>query len=252
MQIQHVDYYSNILCRNMPCKIYGHAGRPVLFVPCQDGKHQDFEAFNMHNEWSRWIDEGKVMVFSIDSIDEETWSDKNAYPYDRVRRHEQWIHFIVDEFVGFIRKTVNDANGWTGFPGIIVFGCSMGATHAVNLYFRFPDIFDGCLALSGIYYPSFFIGDYMDEVVYQNSPVHFLGGMPKDHPYIARYNNNKGIICVGQGAWEEPASTRDIDAICRQKGINVWVDYWGEDVNHDWPWWYKQVQYFVPKLLGEE
>ena len=32
-----------------------------------------------------------------------------------------------------------------------VFGCSLGATHAVNLYFRFPDHFGRLMALSGIY-----------------------------------------------------------------------------------------------------
>ena len=34
-----------------------------------------------------------------------------------------------------------------------------------------------------------------------------------------------------------------------EKGIPAWVDYWGFDVSHDWPWWFKQVSYFVPELL---
>ena len=37
---------------------------------------------------------------------------------------------------------------------------------------------------------------------------------------------------------------------CEELGIDsVWVDFWGHDVNHDWPWWHKQVAYFMPKLL---
>jgi len=28
------------------------------------------------------------------------------------------------------------------------------------------------------------------------------------------------------------------------------VDFWGHDVAHDWDWWYKQVPYFLPHLLG--
>ena len=35
-----------------------------------------------------------------------------------------------------------------------------------------------------------------------------------------------------------------------QKGINATVDFWGHDVNHDWPWWYKMVAHYVPQLLG--
>ena len=37
--------------------------------------------------------------------------------------------------------------------------------------------------------------------------------------------------------------------ILNEKGIGAWVDYWGYDCSHDWPWWYKQVEYFLPYLL---
>ena len=61
------------------------------------------------------------------------------------------------------------------------------------------------------------------------------------------------MICVGQGAWEEPllAGTRRLDAVLHQKGIRAWVDYWGYDVNLDWPWWKKQIRYFLPNVVGQ-
>ena len=90
----------------------------------------------------------------------------------------------------------------------------------------------------------------MDEVVYQNSPVHYLSNMPVDHPYIRLYNQKKSVICVGQGPWELPHYTRQLDSILKARGIKTWVDYWGYDCSHDWPWWYKQVEYFVPYLLS--
>ena len=127
--------------------------------------------------------------------------------------------------------------------------CSLGALHAANLFFRFPDLFDGLLALSGIYTASYGFDGYMDEEVYRNSPVDYLAGMPADHPYIQRYNQNRGILCVGQGPWEIPETTLRLRDICAQKGIHVWVDVWGYDCAHDWDWWYKQVAYFVPFLL---
>ena len=250
METQYFKQYSPALGRDMEVKVYGHAGRPVLFIPCQNGRFFDFENFRMTDAWAPFIDAGQVMVFSIDTIDEETWSNANGDAYWRARRYEQWISFIVDELSPFIREMVNARNGWDGHPGIIAFGCSLGATHAANLYFRFPGVFDGLLALSGIYTASYGFGDYMDEVVYRNSPVDYLAGMPSDHPYIAEYNRHRGIICVGQGAWEVPETTRRMADICREKGINVWVDFWGYDCAHEWDWWYKQVAYFVPKLLG--
>jgi len=190
------------------------------------------------------------MIFAIDTIDQETWSNKSGDPRWRIQRHEQWMRYITDEVAPFIRYMANCANGWTGEPGIITFGCSLGATHAANLFFRFPEIFDGMLALSGIYTASYGFDGYMDEDVYRNSLVDNLAGLPADHPYIERYNRNRGIICVGTGPWEMSDTTIRIKQICQEKGINVWVDVWGSDVAHDWDWWYKQVPYFLPHLLG--
>lgn len=82
------------------------------------------------------------MVFSIDTMDKETWSNKGANPRWRAERHEQWMRYITDEMVPFMRDMVNLRNGWTGYPGIMVFGCSLGATHATNLFYRRPDLFD--------------------------------------------------------------------------------------------------------------
>ena len=250
MQTQYFKQYSQCLDRDMEMKVYGHAGRPVLFIPCQDGRFFDFENFKMTDTWAPWIENGQAMVFAIDTLDQETWSNKGGDPRWRIQRHEQWMRYITDEVAPFIRYMANVANGWTGEPGIITFGCSLGATHAANLFFRFPEIFDGMLALSGIYTASYGFDGYMDEDVYRNSLVDNLAGLPAGHPYIERYNRNRGIICVGTGPWEMADTTIRIKQICEEKGINVWVDVWGSDVAHDWDWWYKQVPYFLPHLLG--
>lgn len=251
METQYFKDYSPALERDMECKVYGHAGRPVLFIPCQDGRFFDFENFNMTDVWGPWIESGQVMVFSIDTIDAETWSDKGGDPGHRIWRYEQWIRYITDEMVPFMRAMANERNGWEGYPGVLVFGCSLGATHAANLYYRRPDLFDRLLALSGIYTAEYGFDNYMDELVYNNSPVHYLANMPLEHPYIEKYNSQKSVICVGQGPWEMPDSTWRMKSILESKGIHTWVDFWGYDCAHDWDWWYKQVVYFLPYLLDE-
>lgn len=58
---------------------------------------------------------------------------------------------------------------------------------------------------------------------------------------------------MGQGAWEEPMlqSARELQPILEEKGIQAWIDYWGFDVCHDWNWWKKELEYFLPFLLKE-
>lgn len=250
MEMQYYKWYSQRLGRDAECKRYGHAGRPVLFVPCQDGRFFDFENFGMLDVWAPWIESGQIMVFAIDTIDKETWSHKYGDAYWRGRRYEAWIQYIVNEVAPLIRETAKCNNGWPDLPGIMTFGCSLGATHAANLFFRYPDIFTGMLALSGVYTAEYGFGTYMDEVVYQHSPIHYLANMPSDHPFIEKYNRNQAIVCVGQGDWEEPWTTFRLRDIFAQKGIDIWVDVWGHDVSHGWDWWYAQVKHFIPKMMG--
>ena len=156
---------------------------------------------------------------------------------------------MIEELVPTVKHLSGLKNGYD--QPIMTFGCSMGAMHAANLFFRRPDIFDTVFAISGLYDSKLFFGDYMDDILYRNSPVNYLSDMPSDHPYIQMYNERKILIVVGQGAWEEPllASTRWLDDVMRRKGINGRVEYWGYDVAHDWCWWYKMVEHYVPQLL---
>lgn len=58
------------------------------------------------------------------------------------------------------------------------------------------------------------------------------------------------MIAVGQGAWEEQhiEDTRRLQEAFNAKGIDAWFDYWGFDIDHDWPTWRKQMPYFLGKL----
>ena len=172
MKTEYLTHYSPALGRDMECMVYGHAGRPVLYIPCQDGRFFDFGDFHMAETLAPWIESGQIIVFSVDTIDKETWSDKGGEPYWRARRHEQWMDYLTREMAPRMLDR-------TGQDGILSFGCSLGATHAANLYLRRPDLFNGMLALSGIYNADYGFGGYMDEVVYQNSPVHYMANLPE-------------------------------------------------------------------------
>jgi esterase/lipase superfamily enzyme len=73
-----------------------------------------------------------------------------------------------------------------------------------------------------------------------------------DRWFLGRYRKSQIIVCVGQGAWEHEAieDTRTLDILFQEKAIPAWVDYWGYDVNHDWPWWFRQMNFFLGHLYG--
>ncbi len=244
MQIKELSWYSDRLYRDMPVKIYGHTGKPCLVLPSQDGKHNDFEGFGMVDACSPWIENGQLQLFCVDTIDAETWSCCQKSGRERIELHERWIQYLMQEIYPLMKSAGGELLPMT-------MGCSLGAFHAGNLFFRFPDHFDTTLCLSGVYDASNILGGYMDDLVYLNSPCHCLWNLPEDHPYMALYRRSRMFFCVGQGAWEDEllADTRKLDQVLRAKGIPAFVDYWGFDVNHDWNWWQKQAEYFLRKIF---
>ena len=246
MNIKYVKKYSNALGRDMEYKTYGDKGHPVLVFPSQDGRFYDYQDFDMVGVLSSFIDQGKIRLICADSIDRETWSDIQGDHHRRIEQHERWYHYIVDELIPEVRHFSNET--------FIATGCSMGGYHAGNFFFRRPDLFDTLLALSGLYYAGYFFPNYQDSLVYDNSPQDFLRQMPADHPYWDIYRQRRIIMCVGQGAWEDELldSTRQMDALLKEKNVPAWIDYWGHDSAHDWAWWRKQIVYFMDHLLTEE
>lgn len=246
MEIRYIKHWSSHLNRDMEFKIYGSGeGKAVLFIPCQGGRFFDFENFGMLDHWSGWIEEGKCTVYAVDCIDNEAWAAVGADNRWRIENHERWYNYVTGELVPYIHKLQKFAGG------IMTFGCSMGAMHAANLYYRRPDLFDRMFAISGLYDSKDFFGDYCDNLVYANCPCYYLANLPQNHHYMDLYNSQKSLVVVGQGAWEDQllASTRWLDTVCCQKGIRTRFEYWGYDVSHDWPWWFKMVRQYVPDLL---
>ena len=252
MQIRYYKEHSGYLNRDMEFKVFGHAGRPIMIFPCQSGRFFDWENFGMIELTKAWIDAGKIQVFCADSIDRESW-DNEGPCRPRIEMQERWYNYICEELMPRVLQ-INRECGPDHTGHVIAAGASMGAAHAVNFYLRRPDLFNGTIALSGVYSARMFFGDYMDDLVYRNSPCDYMRNLPADHPYIDMYNHaDKFIMCCGQGDWEGPLleSTRELAGILEQKGIHAWVDIWGTDVAHDWVWWKKQFPYFLEQIVGK-
>jgi esterase/lipase superfamily enzyme len=251
MNIEYHKWHSPNLGQEMELKVYGHAGKPILVFPTQGGRFYEYEDFGMVEACRGSLDAGKIRLFAVDSIDGQSWTNWNLHPADRARRHEDYDRYVVQEVMPFIRGYGGpEAKALPGTTGqAITTGCSMGAYHAANFFFRHPDCFDGCIVLSGLFRLNIFIGDYVDETIYFNTPLAYLPNM-NDPWYLDQYRQSHIIICVGQGAWEEQmrADAAELRGILDAKGVPAWIDFWGHDVDHDWPWWRVQMPYFLGKL----
>ncbi|MGA8752587.1 esterase family protein [Candidatus Deferrimicrobium sp.] len=243
MNVEYHRWWSRNLAQDMELKVYGHAGKPVVVFPCQGGRFYEYEDFGMVGACGPFIDSGAITLFTVDSVDAQSWLNDSVHPADRARRHLAYDRYIVDEVAPFVWERTPHASGF------LATGCSMGGFHSANVFFRHPDVFDALIALSGVYKLTRFVGDYMDEYIYLNTPLAYLPNLT-DPWYLDRYRRSQIVACVGQGAWEDEslADTRQLQAILASKGVPAWIDFWGHDVDHDWPWWRRQMPYFLGHL----
>lgn len=243
MKVEYCKKYSKELGREMEYKVYGEQGKTAIFFPSQDGRFYQYEDFGMIEACAPFIENGKLRIFCVDSIDEETWSAYDRPPRERILRHEEYVRYIMKEVVPEA-KADNEM--------LLLAGASLGAGHAANFFFRFPPVADCLIALSGMYSTQPFFGDYMDEDIYYNSIIDYLGNMTDEHEkLLSHFRKSKIAICCGRGTYED-LMLHDIERIrevLKYQRIPAIVDVWGYDVNHDWDWWRKQIVYFLQKIL---
>ena len=237
-------WHSPSLGQDMPIVSYGNWGHPVLLYPTAAADFLENERFGLIGAVETAIDAGRVRVFSINSINNQSWMDRSLPVAEQARRQALYSRYVEDEVVPYIRGACQSAD-----IRVATAGASFGAFHAANALFRRPDLFDAVIAMSGFYdlEPDYLHG-YSDDDVFFNNPAWYLPGLGGDN-LVRLQTACKILILTGQGAYEAPDASRYLSQILHSKAIPHFLDVWGHDVAHDWPWWRKMLPYAID-LMG--
>jgi esterase/lipase superfamily enzyme len=239
MNRQLTSWFSPALNKEMPIASYGHYGFAILLIPTAAADYLEYERFQMMDTLAPIINSGKVRVFSIDSINKESWLNNEMLPEHKAIRHNQFNEYVFNEVVPFIRNSTS--------PETMIYTCgaSFGALHAMNLFLKRPDILNGCISMSGVYDLTEYTKGYFDDQVFYNSPFHYLPNL-NDSWYLEKIKASHHIhIYTGSGSYEDPEASKRIAGILSSKGIWYDLDVWGADITHDWPTWRAMLPYII-------
>ena len=232
MNREYHNWHSNRLGRQMELLVFGHAGLPVLVFPTSGGRFYEFEDRGMISALTPKIDSSRLHLFCVDSVDRESWYNRQFPPWKRILRHSQYEEYILNEVVPFIRRKNPQ-------PRLRAFGCSFGGYHAVNIALRHPDIFSGFLSLSGVFDLSSFLDGYYDRNCYFHLPTHYIPNLT-DPWFLDRFLSCSYILlsghddhCLGQN--------QNLDRILTSKQIPHQFHIWDSQNSHDWPTWQSQA-----------
>ncbi len=233
------SWYSPALSKEMPIVTYGHYGFALLLIPTAAADYLEYERFQLIDALAPFIENGKMKVYSIDSMNKESWLNNEMHPPHKAIRHNQFNEYVFQEVVPFIRNTSGN--------DIMIYTCgaSFGALHAMNLFLKRPDIINGCISMSGVYNLAEYTKGYWDDQVYFNSPEHYMPEL-NDPWYLDRIRSSHHIhIYTGSGDYEDPEASKRFAGVLYNKGIWYDLDVWGHDIKHDWPTWRKMLPYII-------
>ena len=224
----------------MPIAVYGHYGFALLLLPTAAADFLEYERFQLINSLQPFIDGGKVKVFSINSINNESWMNDDMEPKHKAIRHQQFNTYVYDDVIPFIKTHTSE------HTPVISCGASFGALHSMNLFLKRPDLLNGVIALSGVYDLTEYTKGYFDEDVYFNSPQHYIPNLT-DHSILEQIRKSNHIhIFTGSGSHEDPNASRSFASVLYNKGLTYELDVWGSEWPHDWQTW----RYVLPHYLA--
>lgn len=231
MQREITSWFSPALNKEMPVAVYGHYGFALLMIPTAAADFLEYERFQLIDAIAPLIDAGKLKVYSVDSINKESWLQNEMLGEHKAIRHNQFNEYVAHEVVPFIKNTTsNDTHVFTC-------GASFGALHAMNIFLKKPDIINGVISMSGVYDLTEYTKGYWDEQVYFNSPIHYIPSL-NDPYYLDKIKASHHIhIYTGSGAYEDPEANKRFSQVLWDKGIWHDLSVWGTDIMHDWSTW---------------
>jgi len=219
----------------MELLVFGHAGARVLVFPTSQGRFFEWEDRGMMATLAEHLERGWIQMFSVDSLDAESWYARWRHPAERAWRQTQYDNYLLNEVLPLTTRLNSN-------PFLITTGASFGAYHAVNFAFRHPHLVGRVIGLSGLYDISRFTDGYSDDNVYFNNPCDF---MRNEHdPTRLAAMRHMDIILATSRDEAFRSNNEYFSGILWSKNIwhalRIW-DGWA----HDWPWWKQMIRMYI-------
>lgn len=200
---------------------WGHYGTPLLLLPSAGGDFEEVERFHLVASIKEMVESGRVKVFSLDGLAAHPRLRGNVPAERSAAIQDACEAFVLEEVLPLIRR---DCHSDT--IEIVSAGAGFGASSAVSLLCRDPEVFRSAIAMSCL------VG-----VTCTPSSEHL--------PLLRRRFVQ---IASGEGAFEQPARSRELARALTALGVPNHLDLWGPNYPHAWATWREMLPKYLAAL----
>ncbi|TWR30341.1 abhydrolase domain-containing 18 [Mucilaginibacter pallidiroseus] len=234
MTEQYHRWYSPNLNTELEMLVFGDRGYPVILFPTTKGRFHQNKDFGLIDSARWFVEQGLVKIYCPDTIDAQSWYDKDIHPADRARNYTWYDRMLTDELVPWAQHE-------TGVERVCMAGCSFGGYHAANFAFKHPEKVAHLFTMGGAFDIKMFTDGYYDDNIFYNNPVDFVPG--SNNEWLWRMNIILGTsehdMCKGYN--------EEMSRILAAKNINHWLDI-RPFANHDWPIWREMFPHYLSNI----
>jgi esterase/lipase superfamily enzyme len=220
---------------------WGTFGLPVLVFPSAGGDAEEIERFGLIDACGPLLAEGKVKLYSVDSVAGQAMILKRGSA-----EHRMWVLNQFHECVRWEVLPAIQADLGGQAIDVITAGASIGAFNAVAVLCRYPDVFSAAVGMSGTYRIERFYEEGWSQDLYFSAPLQFLPGLAGDQ--LERLRARRVILAAGEGQHEDVGESWRLAEVLGAKGIPNRVDNWGPQWGHDWPTWHRMLPQYLREL----
>ncbi|HYB47634.1 MAG TPA: hypothetical protein VED20_09805, partial [Streptosporangiaceae bacterium] len=189
-------WFSGRIQREITVVRWGTFGRPVLVFPSAGGDAEEIERFGLIDACGPLLAEGRVKLYSVDSVAGQAMVMKTGSP-----EHRMWVLNQFHECVRWEVVPAIHADLGGRAIDVITTGASIGAFNAVAVLCRYPDVFGSAVGMSGSYRIERFYDEGSSQDLYFAAPLQFLPNL--EGPQLDRLRDRRVILASGEGDWED-------------------------------------------------
>lgn len=233
MEKRSEKWRSPSLGKSMEMTIWGESGTPILALPTRAQKSNQWGEYGMTDAITHQLEQGYNQLFCVDTIDDESFLNKQIDPSRRIVRHQQYETYIIEEVVPFVQ----DQNP---IDYIIIAGVDLGAYHAITLALKHPEEFGKAIGISGLYNIRKFMDDFYDDNVYYNNPIDFIPNLNKQSLLNAIRNVDLRLVSYTHD--KRLGHAENMSKVLRMKFIEHELDIWNVEEGGEWDLWPRMLK----------